>query len=317
VCFHHTVYGEGQVDELARNLRGRVFQSCDSAGVLTSAAYDFKGNLLAGTRQLASDYKGLADWSAPVELEAEIFMTSHRYDALNRAIQITAPHAGQGVDVIQPGYDETGLLCQVDVWPWQAGEPAGPLDPAAAPLHAITEIRYNARGQRESIAYGCGVETRYEYDPLTFNLTRLRTTRTAEGDLQDLNYAYDPSGNLTGIRDHAQQVFFFANTAVSPEAGYTYDALYQLVHASGREHIGLAGPVDYRDPPIQPLPNANQAGAVRPYTEAYAYSLTGSLLEVIHQANGGSWTRRFQYDPGSNRISADFLPCDVHSVGFF
>ena len=44
ILFERTVYGEGQGDAL--NHRGRIFQVFDGAGVVTSDAYDFKGNLL-------------------------------------------------------------------------------------------------------------------------------------------------------------------------------------------------------------------------------------------------------------------------------
>ena len=42
-------------------------------------------------------------------------------------------------------------------------------------------------------------------------------------------------------------------TAVGPYASYTYDAVYRLVQATGREHIGQAARVDQSDPPINPL----------------------------------------------------------------
>ena len=59
VLFGKLEYGEGQADDAALNLRARVFRSYDNAGIATSAAYDFKGNLLRGTRQLAIDYQRL------------------------------------------------------------------------------------------------------------------------------------------------------------------------------------------------------------------------------------------------------------------
>ena len=43
----------------------------------------------------------------------------------------------------------------------------------------MTNIDYNAKGQRMLIDYGNGAQTAYEYDPLTFRLTHLQTTRTA------------------------------------------------------------------------------------------------------------------------------------------
>ena len=57
--------------------------------------------------------------------------------------------------------------------------------------------------------------------------------------LQDLNYVYDAAGNLTSIRDHAQQTVFFANTQVEPHNDYTYDALYRLIEA---RRTGTGGP---------------------------------------------------------------------------
>ena len=55
----------------ALNLRTRVFQHCDAAGVVTNKAtnpatsrmkaYDFKGNLLRSSRSFVADYKALPD----------------------------------------------------------------------------------------------------------------------------------------------------------------------------------------------------------------------------------------------------------------
>ncbi len=56
------IYGEGQPDDLALNLRGKVFRQFDAAGIVTSDPYDFKGNLLSSTRQLLKDYKHDVDW---------------------------------------------------------------------------------------------------------------------------------------------------------------------------------------------------------------------------------------------------------------
>src|SRR5207244_1332772 len=81
--------------DIEGNLRGKVVQLFDQAGAVTSDEYDFKGNLLRGQRQLAKDYKTTLDWSAAVPLEAENYTSRTRYDALNRPIQIIAPHSDQ------------------------------------------------------------------------------------------------------------------------------------------------------------------------------------------------------------------------------
>ena len=67
----------------------------------------------------------------------------------------------------------------------------------------------------------------------------LTTTRTSDrAVLQDLRYTYDPVGNITTIRDDAQQTIYFRNRRVEPSAEYEYDALYRLTSATGREHLG-------------------------------------------------------------------------------
>jgi YD repeat-containing protein len=47
----------------------------------------------------------------------------------------------------------------------------------ANPLHAVTNIDYNARGQRTQLALGNGSVTTYDYNPQTFRLAHLTTVR--------------------------------------------------------------------------------------------------------------------------------------------
>src|SRR5262249_1212697 len=156
------------------NLRGKVVQLFDQAGVVTSDAFDFKGNLLRSQRQLARlvqsvpAYKTTVDWLAAVQLETETYTSCTRYDALNRPIQLIAPHSdqtGTTVNVIELIYNEANLLEPAHVWLNQNAEPASWLNPATANLHAVTDIDYNAKGQRELIEYGNGASTTYNYDP--------------------------------------------------------------------------------------------------------------------------------------------------------
>ena len=249
VLFGKIEYGEEQANDIELNLRTRPFKSYDNAGALVSVEYDFKGNLLRGTRQLAADYKGIPDWVATVDLEPEVFANSTTYDALNRPISFVSPDNSE----IKPTYNEANLLEQVQVR----------LRGAAEWTTFVADIDYNAKGQRELIEYGNGVQTTYDYDPLTFRLIDLKTTRDSDGDLQNLSYIFDPAGNIIYINDAAQQTIFFANTQITPDADYTYDAIYQLIQASGREHIGQMGQVDHNDPDIHPLPHPNNVEAMR------------------------------------------------------
>ena len=301
VLFGKIEYGEGQSNDIAFNMRTRAYMSFDNAGVISAEEYDFKGNLLRGNRQLAADYKGIPDWAGVVDLESELFASSTTYDALNRPISLVSPDNSE----IKTIYSEANLLERVTVnlrGETRNGEKVW--------TDFVEDIDYNAKGQRERIEYGNGVGTTYDYDPLTFRLVSLKTTRNTEGTLQNLAYTFDPAGNITFIKDEAQQTTFFANTKVTPDTDYSYDAINQLIKASGREHIGQIGQVDHNDPPIHPLPHPNNIEAMRSYTESYEYDAVGNIRKMIHQANEGSWTRHYQYAADSNRLLATSLPDD-------
>ena len=285
------VYGEGRPNDLARNLRGKLFQCRDGAGITSNNSFDFKGNLLSRSRQLLRNYHDEVDWTNFPELEERIFTTSSSYDALNRAISITAPDES----VIHPEYDEASLVASVKV----------NLRGADAITPFVTNITYNPKAQREFIAFGNGARTSYTYDPLTFRLVHLETARSNHhSGLQDLHYTFDPIGNISSIVDHAQQTVYFDNQVVSPSNDYVYDAIYRLVAAQGRELIGLLSlpEVDWDDSPRmnQPLPSDGQA--MRHYSEAYRYDLVGNILQLIHYAVDGCWRRHYDYSASSNRL---------------
>jgi hypothetical protein len=312
-----TVYGEDQGD--ARNHRGRIYQQFDSAGVVTNDAFDFKGNLAHSTRQLVQDYKTLPDWASNPEpgLDAEMFSSRTWYDALNRPIQVVAPHGilprtggpedepappNTHANVIRPGYNEANLLERVDVWLEEATVPGGLLDPQTANFRPVLNVDYNAKGQRTQIDYGNGAQTRYTYDENTFRLTRLQTVRANDrARLQDLNYTYDPVGNITRIRDDAQQPIFFDGQVVPPHCDYTYDAIYRLIEAKGREHIGQAGQPEtsWSDEFRVNLPHPHEGQAMRNYTETYGYDAVGNFEKLIHQAVNGTWSRTYAYNEAS------------------
>jgi RHS repeat-associated protein len=296
-----TVYGESQGTE--NNHRMRVFQVFDGAGVVTSEAYDFKGNLLRGTRDLLPDYKNEVDWQQNPAANDGTYTTHTEYDALNRPITVTTPDGS----IYRPTFNEANLLDKVDV----------NLRGADTATAFVTNINYNVKGQRELIAYGNGAQTGYEYDPLTFRLMRLRTTRTPGPNglsqlfadpaiVQDLRYTYDPAGNITRIEDAALLTIFHNGQQVEPVCEYRYDAIYRLIEATGREHIGQMAfdfdPSDgnYRDYPFAGSgANPNDLQAVRNYTERYEYDAVGNFDLMRHIANGGSWTRSYEYNEAS------------------
>ncbi len=315
-----TVYGEAHPDAAALNLRGKPYQVYDGAGVVTSGAYDFKGNLLGGSRRLTADYHAVPDWSplagltdiaaiataAEALLEAEAFTSATAYDALNRPTSMTAPDASE----MRPTYNEAGLLEKVEAR----------VRGAATWTTFVDDIDYDARGQREKIVYGNGTQTTYTYDPETFRLVRLKTVRDSDDAvLQNLTYTYDPVGNITEIKDTAQQTVFFDNDVVSPSAQYVYDALYRLIEATGREHAGGVADMqrDQSDVPLMNLPHANDTAALRNYTEKYVYDAVGNLLKMSHETGAVDWTRRYEIAATSNRLLSTSLPGDGPTATHF
>lgn len=302
-----SVYGESlpQAQAKERNLLGALYESRDQAGVATVEQRDYDGNVISSSRQLLRWQAAEVDWSSTPALDpALIFPSSATYDALHRPTTLTAPDGS----ITAPSYNQRSLLAQLTVR----------LRGAATATSFITAISYDEKGQRESVSYGNGALTTYTYDPQTFRLTRLQTTRplttgqpAGANPLQDLAYTYDPVGNVTNIADAAQQVNFYANQIIQPEANYSYDAIYRLIEASGRELIGNASqPQTTASDALRmnaPLPC--DAEAMQNYTESYGYDAVGNLQSLTHTAAKGSWRRTYAYDepnnpPASNRLSS-------------
>lgn len=334
------VYGDQHPQAEALNLRGSLYLHLDQAGSATSDARDFKGNVLRATRRLTAGlrYRASLDWAAvdansaalpplvttpfdtaalaaalvPV-LEADGYASINSYDALNRVTGAISPHTPvMAPSTVRFGFNEANLLERVDVrlrGASAAGQPVW--------TNFVANIDYDAKGQRQRIDYGNGVATIYEHDPLTFRLVRMVTRRDAlqfPGDapqpaqpgwpgagVQDLSYSYDPVGNIAHVGDAAQQAVYFANRRVDPASDYVYDALYRLVEASGREHLGQGGeptPYTHDDAQRMRLPQPGDGAAMGTYRERYSYDPVGNFLEMRHRGTAPAhpgWTRTYGY----------------------
>ncbi|ROO86776.1 RHS repeat-associated protein [Actinocorallia herbida] len=308
VLIERLVYGEQHPEATARNLRGAVHLRLDRSGAVETEVFDFKGNPLRTVHRLASgsrvadlDGTGVLDL-AEVEaalsgfLEPARHQASTTYDALDRPVTVTSPHTPEmAAAVVRYSYDRAGQVQRVDV----------DLGSTGVETPFVTAVDYDAHGRRTRIVHGNGVTTSYTYDPRTFRLVRMLSTRDG-GRLQDLGYTYDPVGNVVHIRDDAQQQIFFANQVVEPSTEYTYDAVYRLIEATGREHLGqnLAPVPHSADDALRVrLPHPGDGGAMARYLEKYEYDDAGNLLAMRH-VGGSGWTRRFAYaEPGTNRLT--------------
>jgi RHS repeat-associated protein len=298
-----TVYGETyQPNPENLNLRGEVYQQYDGAGVETFKEYDFKGNLLESHREILKVYGVDVDWNSAIVpmLLPDAYEFKAEYDALDRVTSSTiAVRDSQNnvtlVGKTVPIYNEANLLEAVQVTP--RGN--------ALPKKIVKGISYNARGQREKIEYGNGAISDYEYDPDTFRLIQLKTTRPAVDNkkLQDYRYTFDAVGNITLIEDEASQTVYFNNQVIKPIRKYGYDALFRLTSTTGREHAGQASPLDHKDPTrIRNIPQPNAHNALRNYTQTYQYDGSGNIKEIKHVAAGGGWTRSYDYQQNNNRL---------------
>ncbi len=223
----------------------------------------------------------------------------------------------------RPTFNEANLLEAVDV----------KLRGASTETPFVSNLAYNAKGQRQAIAYANGATTQYAYDEETFRLTNLKTTRPANSDalvsqlfasvsvVQDIGYIYDAVGNILKLTDAALKTVFYDNQQVTPECAYTYDALYRLVEASGRESIGQTDfAPDFgntRDFPfVGSALNPNDLQALRRFTESYDYDDAGNMLSLPHVSSmawnfkdefqsadlGGGGTAYYVYDSAGQRV---------------
>lgn len=310
------VYGEGLS---APNFRGHIYLHFDGAGVLTNAAYDLEGRITQTTRQLAAAYQTTPDWSAlagalaPTAFvsaaiaaglleTADTFETGTDYDALNRITRIVTHDKSKTLLT----YDPASLVSTVTAY----------LRGAVSPTPIVTNVDYNARGQRTSVTSGKGVKTAYTYDDRTHMILRVLTTRPSDGArLQNLNYTYDPAHNVAQITDLAQQTVYFAGNVTSGTQLFAYDPTYRLTHAEGREQPGQVGyalgPDGYPEAPLSAIPHRNDLQALLGYTEDYSYDPVGNILATVHKAAGAGWTRAQTYVPGTNRLDRVSMPGDL------
>jgi RHS repeat-associated protein len=301
-------YGEDpSVSQAAlRNARGELVMHRDQAGVLTIQQYGPEGNVLRSERQLRSDYKAEPDWMNPgaVSLEPTVYISETGYDALGRVRWQALPDGTlRTTEYLRGGGVERVVLSTTD----------GTLTDQVV----FNSSGFNARGQRSEARLGNGVQIAYRYDARTFGTTRIMAWRPQGPNgqartLQDLDYTYDPVGNITYMVDHAQQPAgspspVIQGLTVSSHAEFTYDSFYQLIAATGRVHQAILEH-DYRPGLLHPGGlkgtrhiSLNNGQAIERYTRTYEYDLAGNIKRIRHQGVSQSWTTDTWISPASNR----------------
>lgn len=344
-CDTHQPNGAtGLADAQARNLIGRAVEHWDPSGLATLEAVDLSAQPARITRTLAkvpaaapAADPALLDWNVGLRadlLESETFAHSTQHDALGRAVRVFNWHRGTGsrVAVVESQYNARGLLASqlLVVRALKTDTGIGYTEPAAATrTAAIAAITYNEKGQKQSLALGNGTTTRYTYDTDTYRLIHLYTQRGAafttdcgsntSGNarpgrpcgVQNLHYTYDPVGNVMHIQDDAQDAVYFSGQFVEPSNDYTYDALYRLIEATGRENAAAVAPPPARETPW-PTGAFAAADALRNYTQRYTYDSAGNFIDLSHvPAVGNGWTRHYTTKVDSNRLDRTWIGTDT------
>ncbi|MEL6438477.1 MAG: SpvB/TcaC N-terminal domain-containing protein [Cyanobacteria bacterium J06621_8] len=305
------------------NLLGQVYLQFDEAGRTTFSSYDFKGNFLEKSRQVISDstiLNGGVDWQnlTTNPLGATEYKTSATYDALNRIKTMVYPEDVQGDrQVLKPEYNRAGGLDKVTL----------------NGTTYVEHLAYDAKGQRSLIVYGNGVMTRYQYDSETFRLVRLLTQKYQTdapfsyqpqgAPLQDLRYQYDLVGNITSIQDYTPGSGVAENieslSVNDPELAtllqqgnalirrFSYDPLYRLTSATGRQSNNISQPRPWTDEQRQGYGSGRHGTATQEnaptmttlYQERYQYDPAGNMTQLEHQNLAAAntwqtaWTRNF------------------------
>ena len=286
-CLH---YGDSSPKSAVRNRCGALIRHDDSAGTLLIHDYGLCAKPLSQTRHLLAVTERL-DWPEEEKDRDRLlepgdgYTTNWRYDALAELIQQTDAAQHQQ----RYSFDVAGHLKSMGLL----------ISNTATEKVIVSDLVYNASGQIESQTAGNGVVSRAVYDPANGRLTALRTS-LATRTLQDLRYTCDPVGNVTHLEDKAQPVQFGSNQRVEASSTFTYDSLYQLISATGREAAGLTTPPDLPTlgkTPIDPSQLFN-------FIEHYEYDAGGNLIELRHRRDGNHYTRTLNVAAASNRLRA-------------
>ncbi|MEX3774929.1 RHS repeat domain-containing protein [Pseudomonas sp. MYb118] len=262
-------YGDGAA---SRNQCGQLIRHDDPAGSGVIDEYGLLGTTLVESRRFLKALE-TPDWPLDIEereqwLEEQSYVTRHVFLPTGDLEHQTDAMGNVRSFV----YDVAGSRCES--WLLLAG---------TQPQCLISDIRYNALGQVESETAGNGVRTQFFYGDDDGRLLRSVASVAGKNPLQDLNYTYDPAGNITELEDKAQSVTWFNNQRVEAINRYRYDSLYQLVEASGWEVVTPSHCPAL--PTLLPTPlDPNQR---RNYTQRFDYDKAGNLV-TRHHSNSPS-----------------------------
>ncbi|WP_447890673.1 RHS repeat domain-containing protein [Pseudomonas hormoni] len=275
-------YADASAEAAAHNLCGLLIRHDDPAGTVHVHDQSLAGGVLSHTRHFLRDTEA-PDWPLEVAEREALLESGDGATTLNAYSANSEPWSQTDALGNRQAFTYTidGQLKNTRLT--LAGD-------SQTEKLLVSDLRYNATGQLETETAGNGVITRHRYDEADGRLTQLSAHKADGTPLQDLNYLYDPVGNVLSIEDAAQPIRYFNNQRIEPIKTYRYDTLNQLICASGCEaKTGRGGPAL---PDFQPLPP--DPSQIANYTQTYHYDAGGNLLDLVHvgaQAHGRTLTR--------------------------
>lgn len=297
IATDYYIYGEYSSQEKKNNLGGQQVLRYDPAGCESLESVSVGGQPLRSRRQFLVTPESRPNWngdgaSREKYLSATFFISENYYNSLGETICIVDARGNKWRYL----RDINGRLKQS--WLTLENDSEQPV---------ITGVEYAANGQKmmESQANGCKVTMLYEPDTLRLSKMCVSDPQTT---LQTLVYTYDPKGNIITITDTTQEPRYWNNQRTEAQRNFSYDSLYQLTEATGRE---LAS--NTRGDSVQSRILSRNTPEYVNYTRWYQYDMAGNLMQLRH-SGADSYTHilcvaehsnRAVYSPGAASLNPD------------
>ncbi|WP_051496853.1 RHS repeat domain-containing protein [Granulibacter bethesdensis] len=309
VVVERLVWAESGQEAKDYNLAGQCVRHYDPAGLMELESLSLTGTVLSQSRRLLPaetevDWReeNEDDWQAA--LDGDAYRTTITVDAANAMLTQTDARGNRQRIV----YNVAGQL-ESSWLTLKEGEEQV----------IVRSVDYTADGLTLSEEHGNGVMTEFDYDLRTTRLTEIVTRRPAASKearlMQHLSYDYDPAGNVVSITNDAETTDFWYNQEVEPKNSYSYDTLYRLTKATGRQKLS-SRQQDSRLPDLSALMAG--PGACTNYSRSYSYDHAGNLTRIRHAAaKGHNYTTDIVVSNRSNRAvlqRGDLAPGDVDGL---
>jgi len=213
----------------AKGQVGRISARKDSSGQI-----DYEYGALGETAGISRTLYRINGTDTPACAEFR-----YRSNYLGQLEQIVYPDG----EILEYSYNEGGQIQSA-----RGSSPNGAIE-------YVKNITYDEFGQRSSIDYGNGTRTSYRYDEDRRWLNGIRTAGPGGEILQNIEYRFDPVGNVLGYTNDSG--------SYSTSQSYSYSANYELLSANGNSIYRPFGRTDYASS----------------YSQHFSYDPIGNMLE--------------------------------------